>query len=55
MQEALVEAMKFDIEEGNFSDVLLGKLDEDEKKKNNSSPNPTKNESGKIQKSPQMS
>jgi hypothetical protein len=25
MQEALVEAMRFDIEEGNFSDVLLEK------------------------------
>jgi sulfur relay (sulfurtransferase) DsrC/TusE family protein len=37
MQQALVEAMKFDIEEGNFSDVLLEKLGEDnensEKKK----------------------
>jgi hypothetical protein len=26
MQEALVEAMKFDIEEGNLSDVLLEKI-----------------------------
>src|SRR5215216_1305379 len=26
MQEALVEAMRFDIEEGNFSDVLLEKI-----------------------------
>jgi hypothetical protein len=26
MQEALVEAMKFDIEEGNFCDVLLDKI-----------------------------
>jgi hypothetical protein len=26
MQEALVEAMKFDIEEGNFWDVTLRKL-----------------------------
>ena len=26
MQEALIEAMKFDIEEGNFCDVLLGKI-----------------------------
>jgi hypothetical protein len=26
MQQALVEAMRFDIEEGNFSDVLLDKL-----------------------------
>ena len=28
MQQALVEAMRFDIEEGNFSDVLLEKLGE---------------------------
>jgi hypothetical protein len=33
MQEALVEAMQYDIEEGNFCDVLLGKLDEDDEKK----------------------
>jgi hypothetical protein len=26
MQQALIEAMRFDIEEGNFSDVLLEKL-----------------------------
>jgi hypothetical protein len=26
MQQALVEAMRFDIEEGNFSDVLLEKI-----------------------------
>jgi hypothetical protein len=32
MQQALVEAMRFDIEEGNFSDVLLEKLGEDKKK-----------------------
>jgi hypothetical protein len=32
MQEALVEAMRFDIEEGNFSDILLEKLDEGKKK-----------------------
>ena len=43
LQEALVEAMKFDLEEGNFCDVLLGKItDEDnDKKKNNSPPSPT--------------
>jgi hypothetical protein len=29
MQQALVESMRFDIEEGNFSDVLLEKLGED--------------------------
>jgi hypothetical protein len=33
MQQALVEAMRFDIEEGNFSDVLLEKLGEDNGKK----------------------
>jgi hypothetical protein len=40
MQEALVEAMKFDLEEGNFCDVLLGKIiqEEDDNKKNNSPP-----------------
>jgi hypothetical protein len=36
MQEALVEAMKFDIEEGNFCDTLLEKIDDDDKKGNNS-------------------
>jgi hypothetical protein len=36
MQEALVDAMKFDLEEGNFCVVLLDKItDEDDKKKNN--------------------
>jgi hypothetical protein len=34
MQETLVEAMRFDIEEGNFSDVLLEKIDEGKKKEN---------------------
>ena len=38
MQQALVEAMRFDIEEGNFSDALLEKIGDDDKKKNNSSP-----------------
>jgi hypothetical protein len=39
MQQALVEAMRFDIEEGNFSDALLEKIGgEDSKKHNNSSP-----------------
>jgi hypothetical protein len=33
MQQALVEAMRFDIEEGNFSEVLLEKLGEDNRKK----------------------
>jgi hypothetical protein len=39
MQEALVEAMKFDIEEGNLCDTLLEKIDDD-KKDNNSSSSP---------------
>ena len=39
IQQALVEAMRFDIEEGNFSDALLEKIGgEDSKKDNNSSP-----------------
>jgi hypothetical protein len=39
MQQALVEAMRFDIEEGNFSDTLLEKigLSEDNKNDNSSS------------------
>jgi len=37
LQEALVEAMKFDIEEGNFCDTLLEKIDNYDKSKNNSS------------------
>ncbi len=42
MQEALVEAMKFDLEEGNFYDVLLGKIidEHDDNKKNNDSTSP---------------
>ena len=36
IQEALVEAMKFDIEESNFCDTLLEKIDNDVKSKNNS-------------------
>jgi hypothetical protein len=39
MQQALIEAIRFDIEEGNFSDALLEKIGgEDKKKDNNSSP-----------------
>ena len=34
MQEALIEAMKFDIEEGNFCDTLLEKIDDDKKDNN---------------------
>jgi hypothetical protein len=38
IQQALVEAMRFDIQEGNFSDALLEKIgSEDSKKDNNSS------------------
>lgn len=43
LQEALVEAMRFDIEEGNFCNTLLEKIDNDNKSKNNSissSPSP---------------
>lgn len=35
MQEALVDAMKSDIEEGNFCDALLDKLDGDDNEKDN--------------------
>jgi len=38
MQQALVEAIKFDIEEGNFCDTLLEKIDNDDKSKTNSLP-----------------
>jgi anti-sigma28 factor (negative regulator of flagellin synthesis) len=39
MQQALVEAMRFDIEEGNLCDALLEKIGaEDSKKDNTSSP-----------------
>jgi hypothetical protein len=38
MQQALVEAMRFDIEEGNFSDVLLEKIGVEDSKKNSNSP-----------------
>lgn len=38
MQEALIEAMRFDIEEGNFCDTLLEKINNDDKSKNNSPP-----------------
>jgi hypothetical protein len=40
MQQALVEAMRFDIEEGNFSDSLLETIGSDIKK-HNSSPSPS--------------
>ena len=33
LEEALVEAMRFDIEEGNFCDALLEKIGEDNSKK----------------------
>jgi hypothetical protein len=38
MQQALVEAMRFDIEEGNFSDALLEKIGVENSKQGNSSP-----------------
>ena len=34
MRDAMVEAVRFDIEEGNLSDVLLEKLGEGRKKEN---------------------
>jgi hypothetical protein len=37
MQQALVEAMRFDIEEGNFSDALLEKIGGEGSKNDNSS------------------
>ena len=37
MQEALLEAMRFDMEEGNFSDALLEKLGGRNSKNDNSS------------------
>ena len=36
MQQALVEAMRFDIEEGNFSDALLEKIGGEDSKKDTS-------------------
>jgi hypothetical protein len=39
IQQAIIEAMRFDIEEGNFCDTLLEKIDNDDngsKNKNNS-------------------
>jgi sulfur relay (sulfurtransferase) DsrC/TusE family protein len=40
MKDALVQSMKNDVEDGNFCDVLLEKLNEDDKKKKNNSPSP---------------
>ena len=42
LQEALVEAMRFDIEEGNFSDVLLQKITDKKEEKSKSSVNKEK-------------
>lgn len=38
MQQALVEAMRFDIQEGNLCDALLEKIGTEESKKDTSSP-----------------
>jgi anti-sigma28 factor (negative regulator of flagellin synthesis) len=38
MQQALVEAMRFDIEEGNLCDALLEKIGAEHSKKDNTSP-----------------
>ena len=40
MQQALVEAMRFDIEEGNLSDALLEKIGGDDSKKDNKPSSP---------------
>jgi hypothetical protein len=45
LEEALVEAMRFDIEEGNFSDVLLQKITDKKEEKNRTSTNKEKNSS----------
>jgi hypothetical protein len=37
IQQALVEAMRFDVEEGNFSDALLEKIGTEDNKKDNNS------------------
>jgi hypothetical protein len=38
MQQALVETMRFDIEEGNLCDALLEKIRAEDSKKDNTSP-----------------
>jgi hypothetical protein len=50
MQQALVEAMRFDIEEGNFSDILLEKLglDNGKKKTDFTQPGTLKDELDKL-------
>jgi hypothetical protein len=40
MQQALVEAMRFDIEEGNLCDALLEKVGGEDSKKDNSATSP---------------
>jgi hypothetical protein len=52
MQQALIEAMRFDIEEGNFSDVLLEKLGVETRKKeiDSTQPNTLKDELDKLYK-----
>jgi hypothetical protein len=39
LQEALVEAMRFDIEEGNFSEVLLQKITDKKEEEKKRAPN----------------
>jgi hypothetical protein len=41
MQQALVEAMRFDVEEGNLCDALLEKIGAEDSKKANNSPSPS--------------
>src|ERR671933_556964 len=41
MQQALVESMRFDIEEGNLCDALLEKIRGEDRKKDNKSSSPS--------------
>jgi hypothetical protein len=53
MQQARIEAMRFDIEEGNLSDALLERIGggKDSKKGNNSTSSPTSSLSPDLMKS----
>jgi hypothetical protein len=41
MKEALIQSMKNDVEDGDFCDVLLEKLDGNHRKNKNTSPSPS--------------
>ena len=51
MQQALLEAMRFDIEEGNFSDALLEKIGGEDIKKDNNSTSPAASVAHDVMKS----